>query len=140
MVEAAARVCADPYRTPRKREKAGTVKRHLMIALGLSVALAMAGCAKGSSGGGSGNSKTIRFVAAIYDDNTKGYWDSLIKDFEAKNPGYKVNLEMVSWDDMDAKVKTFVQTKHTPDILNYNAFSDFARDGLIYKTSDVVSP
>jgi ABC-type glycerol-3-phosphate transport system substrate-binding protein len=125
---------------PPKREKAGTVKRHLMIALGLSVALAMTGCAKGSSGGGSSNSKTIRFVAAIYDDNTKGYWDSLIKDFEAKNPGYKVNLEMVSWDDMDAKVKTFVQTKQTPDILNYNAFSDFARDGLIYKTSDVVSP
>lgn len=118
------------------------MKRHLMgaIAAGLSLALGVTGCSKGSSGGGGSDSKTIRFVAAIYDDNTKGYWNNLIKDFEAKNPGYKVNLEMVDWSQMDAKVKTFVQTKQTPDILNYNAFSDFARDGLTYKTSEVTSP
>ncbi len=118
------------------------MKRHLTgaIAVGLTVTLGMAGCSKGSSSGGSGDSKTIKFVAAIYDDNTKGYWDSLIKDYEAQNKGYKVNLEMVDWTQMDAKVKTYVQTKQTPDILNYNSFSDFARDGLIYKASDIVSP
>jgi multiple sugar transport system substrate-binding protein len=119
------------------------VKRHLIgvIAAGLTVTLGMTGCSKGSSsGGGGGDSKTIKFVAAIYDDNTKGYWDGLIKDFEAANKGYKVNLEMVDWTQMDAKVKTYVQTKQTPDILNYNAFSDFARDGLTYPVSEVVSP
>ncbi|MCW2864910.1 MAG: transporter substrate-binding protein [Actinoallomurus sp.] len=119
------------------------MKRHLIgvIAAGLTVTLGMTGCSKGSSsGGGGGDSKTIKFVAAIYDDNTKGYWDGLIKDFEAANKGYKVNLEMVDWTQMDAKVKTYVQTKQTPDILNYNAFSDFARDGLTYPASEVVSP
>jgi ABC-type glycerol-3-phosphate transport system substrate-binding protein len=119
------------------------VKRHLIgaIAAGLTVTLGMTGCSKGSdSGGGGKDNKTIKFVAAIYDDNTKGYWDTLIKDYEAQNKGYKVNLEMVDWTQMDAKVKTYVQTKQAPDILNYNAFSDFARDGLIYKASDVVSP
>jgi multiple sugar transport system substrate-binding protein len=40
---------------------------------------------------------------------------------------------------MDAKVKTYVQTKQTPDILNYNAFADFARDGLLFPTSDLLS-
>jgi multiple sugar transport system substrate-binding protein len=46
---------------------------------------------------------------------------------------------MVDWTQMDAKVKTYVQTKQTPDILNYNAFADFARDGLLFPTSDVLS-
>ncbi|WP_433181175.1 extracellular solute-binding protein [Actinoallomurus sp. CA-150999] len=118
------------------------MKRHLMgaIAAGLTVALGISGCSKGSSSGGGGDNKTIRFVAAIYDDKTKGLWDSLIKTFEAQNKGYKVNLEMVDWTQMDAKVKTYVQTKQTPDILNYNAFADFARDGLLFPTSDVLSP
>ncbi|MEV0399831.1 extracellular solute-binding protein [Actinoallomurus sp. NPDC050550] len=117
------------------------MKRHLMgaIAAGLTVALGVSGCSKGSSSGGGGDNKTIRFVAAIYDDKTKGLWDSLIKTFEAQNKGYKVNLEMVDWTQMDAKVKTYVQTKQTPDILNYNAFADFARDGLLFQASDVLS-
>jgi ABC-type glycerol-3-phosphate transport system substrate-binding protein len=119
------------------------VKRHLMgaIAAGLTVTLGLTGCGKGSSsGGGSGDGKTIKLAAAIYDADTKGYWDDLIKRFEAQNKGYKVNLEMVDWTQIDQKVKTWVQTKQTPDILNYNAYSDFARDGLIYKASEVVSP
>ncbi|MEU5877522.1 extracellular solute-binding protein [Spirillospora sp. NPDC047279] len=119
------------------------MKRHLMgaMAVGLTLALGVSGCSKGSSSGdGDSDGKTIKFVAAIYDDNTKGFWDGLIKDFEAKNSGYKVQLEMVDWTQMDAKVKTYVQTKQVPDVLNYNAFSDFARDGLIYKASEVVSP
>jgi ABC-type glycerol-3-phosphate transport system substrate-binding protein len=119
------------------------VKRHLMgaIAAGLTVALGMTGCSKGSSsGGGSNDGKTIKLAAAIYDADTKGYWDALIKDFEAKNTGYKVNLQMVDWSQMDQQVKTWVQTKQTPDILNYNAYSDFARDKLIYPASDILSP
>ncbi|MDL4775862.1 MULTISPECIES: extracellular solute-binding protein [Thermomonosporaceae] len=119
------------------------MKRHLMgaIAAGLTVALSVSGCGKGSSSKGDGSDgKTIKFVAAIYSDNTEPYWQALIKDFEAKNAGYKVQLEMVDWAQMDAKVKTYVQTKQVPDLLNYNAFSDFARDGLIYKASEVVSP
>ncbi|QXJ21868.1 extracellular solute-binding protein [Actinomadura graeca] len=119
------------------------MKRHLTVAIatGLTVALGVSGCGKGSSSDdGGSDGKSIKFVAAIYDDNTKPYWDALIKDFEAKNSGYKVQLEMVDWTQMDAKVKTYIQTKQAPDVLNYNAFSDFARDGLIYKASEVVSP
>ncbi|MFC9969702.1 extracellular solute-binding protein [Spirillospora sp. NPDC127200] len=119
------------------------MKRHLFgaMAVGLSLALGATGCGKGSSSsGGDSDGKTIKFVAAIYSDATKGYWDGLIKDFEAENSGYKVQLEMVDWTQMDAKVKTYVQTKQVPDVLNYNSFSDYARDGLIYKASEVVSP
>ncbi|MET7476982.1 extracellular solute-binding protein [Streptomyces sp. NPDC005648] len=118
------------------------MKRHLAgLAGGLALALAITGCGKGSSSdsGGSGG-RTIRFVAAKYDDDTQAYWTALIKDFEAANPGYRVNLEVVDWEQMDSKVKTYVQTKQEPDILNYNKFSDFARDGLLHKAQDVVSP
>ncbi|MFF3149757.1 extracellular solute-binding protein [Streptomyces sp. NPDC057927] len=119
-----------------------SVKRHLMgVAGALALALALTGCGKGSASDGSGSDgKTIRFVAAKYDDDTQAYWKTLIKDFEAANPGYRVNLEVVDWEQMDSKVKTYVQTKQEPDLLNYNKFSDFARDDLVYKAQDVVSP
>ncbi|MBT2210844.1 MULTISPECIES: extracellular solute-binding protein [Actinomadura] len=119
------------------------MKRHLTVAIatGLTVALGVSGCGKGSSSDdGGSDGKSIKFVAAIYDSNAEPYWKALIKDFEAKNSGYKVQLEMVDWTQMDAKVKTYIQTKQAPDLLNYNSFSDFARDGLIYKASEVVSP
>ncbi|GAA1531908.1 extracellular solute-binding protein [Actinomadura kijaniata] len=120
------------------------MKRHLLgtLAVGLAVALGAGGCGKGSSsGGGDSDGKTIKLVAAVYSQpTTENYWKDLIKDFEAKNAGYKVQLEMVDWTQMDAKVKTYVQTRQVPDVLNYNAFSDFARDGLVYKASEVVSP
>ncbi|TMQ89970.1 extracellular solute-binding protein [Actinomadura soli] len=118
------------------------MNRHLLgvVAAGLTVALSAGGCGKGSSSSDDSDGKSIKFVAAIYDEKAQPYWDALIKKFESKNSGYKVNLEMVDWTQMDAKVKTYVQTKQVPDVLNYNAFSDFARDGLVYKASEVVSP
>lgn len=118
------------------------MKRHIIggVAVGMTVLLGLAGCGKGSSSSGGGDEKSIKFVAAVYDKDTKPYWDNLIKDFEAKNPGYTVNLEMVEWTEMDAKVKSAVQTQQTPDLLNYNTFSDFARDGLAFKAEEVVSP
>ncbi|MGW1562488.1 extracellular solute-binding protein [Streptomyces sp. NPDC002144] len=116
------------------------MKRHLAgLAGGLALALAITGCGKGSSSdSGGSDGRTIRFVAAKYDDDTQAYWTALIKDFEAANPGYRVNLEVVDWEQMDSKVKTYVQTKQEPDVLNYNKFSDFARDGLVHKAQDVV--
>jgi ABC-type glycerol-3-phosphate transport system substrate-binding protein len=119
-----------------------SVKRHLAGLAGVTaLALALTGCGKGSSSdSGGSDGKTIRFVAAKYDDDTQAYWAALIKDFEKANPGYRVNLEVVDWEQMDSKVKTYVQTKQEPDVLNYNKFSDFARDDLIYQAKDVVSP
>jgi multiple sugar transport system substrate-binding protein len=83
---------------------------------------------------------TITFVAAQYSDNTQGYWQALIKKFEAANPGIKVNLQVINWNDITQKVNTLVATHQQPDILNLNTFSGFARQGLLYPTSQVVSP
>ncbi|MET8416860.1 extracellular solute-binding protein [Streptomyces sp. NPDC005134] len=118
------------------------MNRHLVgTATGLVLALVLTGCGKGgSSGGNDSDGRTITFVAAKYDDDTQPYWEKLIKDFEDRNSGYKVNLEVVDWEQMDSKVKTYIQTKQQPDVLNYNKFSDFARDDLIYKADEAVSP
>ncbi|MEE1832495.1 extracellular solute-binding protein [Streptomyces sp. SP17KL33] len=117
------------------------MNRHLVgTAAGLTLALALTGCGKGSSSGtDDSDGRTITFVAAKYDDDTQPFWENLIDDFEARNPGYKVNLEVVDWEQMDSKVKTYIQTKQQPDVLNYNKFSDFARDDLIYKADEAVS-
>lgn len=117
------------------------MNRHLAgTAVGLALALALTGCGKGSSSGtDDSDGRTITFVAAKYDDDTQPFWENLINDFESRNPGYKVNLEVVDWEQMDSKVKTYIQTKQQPDVLNYNKFSDFARDDLIYKADEVVS-
>lgn len=113
----------------------------LGISAALTLALGLTGCGKGGSvGSDDSGDRTIRFVAAKYDDDTQPYWENLIKDFEARNPGYKVDLEVVDWEQMDSKVKTYIQTKQQPDVLNYNKFSDFARDDLVYKAQEVVSP
>ncbi|MGW3567058.1 hypothetical protein ACWDSL_24845 [Streptomyces sp. NPDC000941] len=65
------------------------MKRHLVgIAAGVTLTLSLTGCGKGGSSGGSSDGKTIKFVAAKYDDDTQPYWEKLIDNFEATNPGY----------------------------------------------------
>jgi multiple sugar transport system substrate-binding protein len=79
-------------------------------------------------------------VAADYSSKTKSFWDDLISRFEAKYPGEKVNLNLISWDDIEQKVETLVSTHQQPDILNLDAYSNFAADNLLAPVKDVVSP
>lgn len=109
---------------------------------GLLAAGALAGCSaesseEGSSGSGS-ESQTIRVVAAQYTDAMQGYYDDLVERFEADNPNITVEVEVVSWNDIDQKLKTMVQTGDLPDIGNLNYFSSFAADGLLYPAEDLL--
>ena len=52
------------------------------------------------------------------------YFDQLATAFEAANPGIKVEVEVVNWNDIDQKVKTLVQTGQLPDIANLNYFAE----------------
>ena len=79
-------------------------------------------------------------MAADYSSHTKGFWDSLIKRFEAKYPGEKVNLDLISWDDIQQKVTTLVATHQQPDILNLDTYANFAADHLLTPLKNVVSP
>jgi multiple sugar transport system substrate-binding protein len=120
------------------------VKRRFVATavLGLSSLLALSACgndSNASGGGGSGGDKTITFVAAEYSDATQPYWQGVIKDFEAANPGYKVNLDVENWNVIEDKVKNLVQNHQQPDVLNVDHWIDFAQDDLLFKASDILS-
>src|SRR4051794_19914008 len=83
---------------------------------------------------------TISLLVPEYSDNTKGFWQDLITRFEAANPGDKVNLQTISWTDINQKITTLVSTNQQPDILNIDAYANFAGDDLLLPASDVLSP
>jgi multiple sugar transport system substrate-binding protein len=84
--------------------------------------------------------QVITMIAAQYTDNMQPYFDELSASFEEANPQYDVQVEVVSWNDIDQKIKTLVQTGQMPDIANLNYFASFAADGLLYTAEEIVSP
>ena len=114
----------------------GTAAVATTAALALTLATAVS---TSTAQRGTANATTIKLVAAQYSDKTQGYWQNLIKAFEAKNPDIKVDLQVIDWNNITQQVNTMVQTRQLPDILNLNTYAGFAKDGLLYKASDVMS-
>jgi multiple sugar transport system substrate-binding protein len=108
-----------------------------VAALGMTGTLA--GCGVGS---GSGD-VTLKVVAANYDPNegssTKEYWDKLAAAFEADNPGIKVDVTVLSWTVVDAKVAEMVKAGNAPDIAQIGAYSDYAAQDKLYSADDLLS-
>jgi multiple sugar transport system substrate-binding protein len=120
----------------RRRIGMAAVAASAALAVTLAAATATSSAQRGTAQGGT----TIKLVAAQYSDKTQGYWQNLIKAFEAKNPGIKVDLQVIDWNNITQQVNTMVQTRQTPDILNLNTYAGFAKDGLLYKASEIMSP
>lgn len=120
----------------------------LLSLVGIATVSLLAACSGGgattetggdSGAAASGEPTNIRVVAAQYTDQMQPYYDDLVERFEAENPNITVDVEVVSWNDIDQKIKTMVQTNDLPDIGNLNYFSSFAADGLLY-TADELLP
>ena len=110
-------------------------------------ALALSACGFGGgtpTGGGSGQqgggATQISLLVPSYADCTKGRWEKIISDFQAANPDVQVALEVQSWDNINDVVRTKIQGNQTPDILNIDAYSGFARDDLLYPATEIASP
>jgi multiple sugar transport system substrate-binding protein len=109
--------------------------------MAMAAALVAAGCGS-DPGTGDGDGKaagTIKFIAASYSDNTTKYWKDLVAEFENKNPKIKVQLQVLDWNTLLQQAPTMIQTKSYPDILNYNDFSAYAKEGLLHPVDDVMS-
>ncbi|MFC7306408.1 ABC transporter substrate-binding protein [Streptomyces monticola] len=106
-------------------------------ALGMTAVLA--GC---GAGGGSGD-VTLKMVAADYGDSSANssqkYWDKLAGEFEKKNPGIKVDVDVYSWSDVDAKVADMVKKGQAPDIAQIGAYAGYAAQGKLYSADDLLS-
>jgi multiple sugar transport system substrate-binding protein len=108
-------------------------------------AVGLAGCGGGTGAGSAGDTSsgggkhTIKVVVAEYSkDHTKAFWQDLDAQYE-KATGNKVDLQVVDWNVIDQQVTTMIQNNQPPDILNLNSFASYAKDGLLYKTSDIIS-
>ena len=114
-------------------------------ALAATAALALAACSSGgsSSGGGGGTTTTLKLVVADYGTGPSNasakYWDGIVSAFESAHPDIKVNVTSISWNNFDQQVQTMIQNKQYPDITEGDYFSNYAKDGLLYPASDVLS-
>ena len=129
------------------------MRRGLVAAVALSAGLAvvLSACSSsknssssGGSGGGGGGNTTLKLVAADYgtgpSNTSQKYWEGIASDFHAANPNITVNVQTINWNDFDNQVKTQVQNKQYPDILEGDYFPDYAQSGLLYPAKDVTSP
>lgn len=90
---------------------------------------------------GSDDENSLDLLVPIYNDaTTKPYWEQLIKDFEAKNPDIKVNLEVQGWEQIPDVVTKKIQNDEAPDILELDAAGPaFGAEDLLYPAKDLVS-
>ncbi|MCC3777516.1 extracellular solute-binding protein [Streptomyces sp. UNOB3_S3] len=106
-----------------------------------TAALAPALTACGSSG--PGGDKKLKLVAADYGDkpanSSKKYWEQFARDFEAKNKGIKLDVEVYSWTEVDKKVADMVAAGKAPDIAQIGAYADFAAAGKLYSADQMIS-
>ena len=86
---------------------------------------------------------TLDVIIAQYGPNTQEWFlgkgmdgSNFVEKFEAANPGIKLNLEVVSWNDLYTVVSTRISNNNAPDILNIDVFADYANEGLLMPVSD----
>ncbi|WP_432827596.1 extracellular solute-binding protein [Dactylosporangium sp. CA-092794] len=104
-------------------------------------ALGLSACGGGDAGGGTGDKvQSIRLVAAEYSkSNTAAFWAQFAKKYQAKT-GIRLDVQVVSWTDIDQQSSTMIQNGSPPDILNLNAYASYAADDLLYNADEVLSP
>lgn len=95
----------------------------IAVATVTTACLAMSACGR-DSGGGSGGKETAKSISSGKATGTITIWamgaegeklPSLAKDFEAANPGVKVQVTAIPWDAAHDKFKTAITAGKTPD-------------------------
>ncbi|MFD5974822.1 ABC transporter substrate-binding protein [Streptomyces bacillaris] len=114
-----------------------TVLTAVVAALGMTATLS--GCGEDSGTG----DVTLKLVAADYGtsaaNSSERYWSGLVAGFEKANPGIKVEVNVLSWKDVDRKVAEMVKEGKAPDIAQIGAYADFAKADKLYSVDQMVS-
>ena len=113
------------------------MRRLLSVFLALTMLLSLAVVAANAE------DITLDVIIAQYGPNTQEWFlgkgmdgSNFVEKFEAANPGIKLNLEVVSWNDLYTEVSTRITNNNAPDILNIDVFADYANEGLLMPVSE----
>jgi len=86
---------------------------------------------------------TLDVIICQYGPNTNDWFlgkgmngSNFVEKFEAENPGIKLNLDVVSWNDVYTEVDTRIANNNAPDILNIDVFANYANEGLLLPVKD----
>ncbi|REE68057.1 carbohydrate ABC transporter substrate-binding protein (CUT1 family) [Paenibacillus taihuensis] len=82
----------------------------------------------------------IRFVAAEYSSETKPLLEEIVRQFEIQNPTIEVELQVANWDILGGIYTAMISKNQPPDLLNSNAYAQFASDGLLNNMGNIMSP
>ncbi|MFJ7019873.1 extracellular solute-binding protein [Streptomyces sp. NPDC101117] len=121
----------------QRRGRRRTGAAAVVSALGMTAVLGGCGVTGGS------DDVTVKLVAADYGDgkatSSRKYWDKLTDAYEAEHPGVTVDVEVYSWNEVDAKVKEMVAAGEAPDLAQIGAYADYAAKDLLYEADDLLS-
>ncbi|MFY1637439.1 extracellular solute-binding protein [Solwaraspora sp. WMMB335] len=111
-----------------------------LLAAACAAALTLTACGSGADADADGEVTSIKLVAAEYSkSNTAAFWSQFADKYEAKT-GIQLDVQVVSWNDIDQQSSTMIQNGSPPDILNLNAYASYAADDLLYHADEVLSP
>ena len=89
-----------------------------------------------------GDDITLDVIICQYGPSTENWFlgdgmdgTNFVAKFEEANPGIKLNLEVISWDDVDRVVDTRISSGQAPDVLNNDNFANYAYDDLLEPVS-----
>ncbi|MEV3990622.1 extracellular solute-binding protein [Streptomyces sp. NPDC049837] len=105
-------------------------------------ALSMAATLSGCGAGDAGDDVTLKLVAADYgsnDSNTsQKYWDGVARSFEKTHPGIKIDVDVMSWKNVDREVAEMVKNGQAPDLAQIGAYADYADAGQLYRVDELL--
>lgn len=92
--------------------------------------------------GGVAEAGTVRVTVAEYSSGTGPYFQEAAKAFEAANPGTKIEIEVVPWDNLQQKLTTDISAGANPDlsIIGTRWLLDFVSQGIVAPLDSYVTP
>ena len=119
------------------------MKKIVAILLVLAMAFALVACTKTEEAAKPAEDIVLDVIICQYGPNTQEWFlgtgmngTNFVDKFESENPGIKLNLEVVSWNDVYTVVDTRIANNQAPDILNIDVFANYANEGLLMPVKD----
>jgi multiple sugar transport system substrate-binding protein len=111
-----------------------------MKMFGSSAALAVAAAMLAAAG--TATAGTVRVTIAEYSKGTGPYFEEAAKAFEAANPGTKVQIEVVPWDNLQQKLTTDISSGANADmsIIGTRWLLDYVSQGVVTPLDQYVTP